>query len=307
MTSEPTEEVGAGQPLVSVIVATYNMAKYLSDAVESILGQTYGNLDLHVVDDGSTDDTGSVMQRWAGDSRVHYHWQPNAGQTNAKNNGVRESKGEFIAFCDADDMWTPDKLRKQMMLFDPGGTVGVVYARNQQIRESGSVVADTREETYYSGRITGQLFQYNFICFGTTVTRRICFDEFGGFNEDYRMGIDWDLWLRISTRYEIRFLDDIVYLYRVWPGQMSTNWRGRYEHALRIMGDFLQKYPDFVDVRTISRAYAHTYAERARLRALLGREIGPAYRDVALALRYSPLYLPAWKMLARLALIAVDR
>lgn len=292
------------RPKVSVVIATYNMAQYLPDAVESILAQTYPFLDVHIVDDGSSDETRVVAEKWKSDPRVHYHWQSNAGQTKAKNAGIRASDGDFVAFCDADDLWTPTKLEKQMPLFDVAGRVGVVYARNRQIRASGEPVPDIRRETYHSGQITQELFQYNFICFGTAVVRRSCLDEFGGFNEAYRMGIDWDLWLRISTRYEFFFLDDVVYLYRVWPGQMSNNWRGRYDHAFRIMRDFMERHPKGVSEEVVKRAYAHSYTERARLRAALDGEYAFAIGDALKAMGYMPTYVPAWKMLVRVAMIA---
>lgn len=290
---------------VSVIIATYNMGQYLPNAVDSVLSQTYRNLDVHVIDDGSLDGTRDLMEQWKGDPRVHYYWQENAGQTNAKNCGIRRSDGDFVAFCDADDLWVPTKLEQQMPLFDAAGMVGVVYGRNRQIQASGEAVADVRREAYYSGHVTEALFQYNFISFGTTVVRRSCLNEFGGFDEAYRMGIDWDLWLRISTKYQIRFLDDVVYLYRVWPGQMSNNWRGRYDSAFRIMRNFLDQYPGTVSDEVIRRAYAHSYTERARIRALQDGEYAAALADAWTALRHLPTYLPAAKVVGRVALTAV--
>lgn len=291
-------------PKVSVIIATYNMGQYLPDAVESVLSQTYRNLDVYVIDDGSEDGTRELVEQWKDDPRVHYHWQKNAGQTKAKNCGIRRSDGDFVAFCDADDLWIPTKLEQQMPLFDSEGKVGVVYGRNRQIVASGEAVSDVRRETYYSGHITEALFHYNFISFGAAVVRRSCLDEFGGFNEEYRMGIDWDLWLRISTKYQISFLDEVVYLYRVWDGQMSNNWRGRYEHAFRIMENFIAKYPGAVSSEVIRRAYAHCYTERARIRTLQDGEYFAALADIKTALCYLPTYIPAIKLIARVALTA---
>src|SRR5690606_14244810 len=115
-----------GGPTVSVVVATYNMGQFISDCLESILAQTYGDFDVHVIDDGSMDDTERCVRKFLADPRVHYHKQANAGQTRAKNVGIRRSAGRFVAFCDADDMWKPRKLEAQMPLFDDRG-VAVVY------------------------------------------------------------------------------------------------------------------------------------------------------------------------------------
>jgi glycosyltransferase involved in cell wall biosynthesis len=286
-------------PKVSVIIATYNMAQFLGDAIASVLAQTVPDLEVVIVDDGSKDNTAEVIAKFASDPRVHYHKQANSGQTKAKNVGVRHSRGTYIAFCDADDLWLPDKLERQLPLFDAEGKVGVVYSRNRRILTEGEHAPEADENVYYSGEVTPQLFYFNFISFGTAIVRRRCIDEFGAFDEQFRMGIDWDLWLRISTRYQIRFLDAVTYLYRVWPGQMSTNWRGRYDHAFRIMEKFLREYPGRIEPAFLREAYAHTYTERARLRALLDGDFRGALSDIGTALRYKISYLPAWKSIGR--------
>lgn len=296
----------ASQPLVSVVIATYNMAQYLAAAVDSVLQQTVTDLDVYVIDDGSTDNTGEVMARYASEPRVHYHRQANAGQTSAKNAGIRMSRGQFVAFCDADDLWLSHKLARQLPLFEASPSVGVVYSRRQRISADGQLLEELDAETCYSGRITTQLFRTNFIPFGTAVVRRKCFEELGGaFDEGYRMGIDWDLWLRISTRYEFGFVDAVTYLYRVWPGQMSNNWRGRYDAAFRIMAKFLAEHPAALPKPTVDEAYAHSYTERARHRSSLDGEHWQGLRDICTALRYRTLYLPAWKLIMRIAASAV--
>src|SRR5258706_7912213 len=98
------------KPLVSVVIATYNMARYLPLAVRSALDQTYKNIEVLVVNDGSTDDTQSVMAPFLNDPRVKYYTQENKGQAGTKNRGIRQSKGDYIAFLDADDMWALNKL-----------------------------------------------------------------------------------------------------------------------------------------------------------------------------------------------------
>jgi len=289
---------------VSVVIATYNMAQYLGEAIQSVLNQTFGDLDVHVVDDGSTDETRDVVTTLSSDKRLKYYWQPNSGQTKAKNLGITSSCGEFVAFCDADDLWLPNKLEMQLPLFD-AATVGVVYSRSQRILASGQHVQDEEgNPRFFSGSVTPELFKRNFIPFGTAVVRRSCLQEFGNFDERYRMGIDWDLWLKISTRYDIRFLDRHTYLYRVWPGQMSTNWRGRYESAFRIMESFLTRYPSLLRREVINEAYADCYAERARLRALRDGEYLNGIGDALRAIYIKPLYLPAWKVLGRILITA---
>jgi glycosyltransferase involved in cell wall biosynthesis len=292
----------SSRPAVSVVIATYNMARYLGEAIASVLGQTMDDLDVHVVDDGSTDNTRELVARFAGDPRVHYYWQSNAGQTRAKNCGIRNSRGALLAFCDADDMWRTDKLERQCALFDDAPEVGVVYSRCVKLLETGAQIEAAEPLYFPSGRVTAELFKYNFVPFGTAVVKRTCFDRLGDFDERYRMGIDWELWLRLSTQYEFRFLDAITYVYRVWPGQMSSNWRGRYEHCFRIMDDFLSRHPRAVPKHVVREAWAHSYVERARVRCLQAGEHGRAVLDVMRALQYKPGYLRAWKSLGRIGL-----
>ena len=290
------------RPLVSVIIATYNMARYLGDAIASVLDQTYTNLELHVIDDGSTDGTPEVVRRFKDDPRLHYTWQPNAGQAVAKNRGITESRGEFIGFCDADDMWTPEKLTLQIPLFGKNDRLGLVYSRVVGLVEDGTTVPFAEIFERPSGSVLDTLFIYNFVPFGTAVVRRACLAELNGFDTSLRMGIDWELWLRIATRYQFQYLDEVTYIYRIWEGQMSRNWRGRYKHCFRIMDEFLRKHPDAVSPRAVCDAYAHSYVERARVRSTTGGEHARALADIARALHLRPTYAPAWKLIARVGL-----
>ena len=297
-------EVSRG--LVSVVIATYNCRQYLGQAIGSVLRQTYQHLELHVVDDGSTDGTKEEVGRFLTDTRVRYHYQPNAGQTVAKNHGIRKSRGEFVAFCDADDIWLPEKLAAQVPRFADDERLGVVYSRAALIDERGVPVEPDRsdEPEYRSGRVTADLFKLNFVPFGTAVVRRRCLDELGAFDERYFMSIDWELWLRISLHYDFLFVDTETYVYRVWPGQMSKNWSGRYEHAFRIMREFLARHPGVIDVATEAEAWAHSYTQRARLRTFISGEYGPAIFDVVRALRIKPSYRYAWRTFPVIALAA---
>src|SRR5690554_3627666 len=124
-------------PLVSVVIASYNMGQYISQAVDSILNQMWSNLEVIVVDDGSQDNTPVVMQGYESDKRVRYFRTDNQGQPKAKNYGLKQAGGDFIAFCDADDFWEPNKLEVQIPLFD-NPKVGIVYSEISNIDESGN-------------------------------------------------------------------------------------------------------------------------------------------------------------------------
>ncbi len=273
-------------PLVSVIIATYNMGRYVREAIDSVLGQDYPSVELIVVDDGSTDDTTRVLSLYSNDPRVVVIRQPNQGQTIAKNRGFNEAKGEYIAFCDADDTWIEHKLTRQIPLFDNESKIGVVYADILMISSNGCPL-QTPKMRRYSGNITRHLLVDNFIPFVTAVVRRQVMEEFGGFDENLPMGIDYDLWLRISVKYEFRYIDEPLAHYRVWDGQMSRRVEERFENYFRFAERFLATFPESVSTSDVRRAWAHTYVSRGIWRLSL-HEKKLAFQDFILAFRYRP-------------------
>lgn len=284
------------KPLVSAVIAAYNMAEYLPLAVRSVLAQSYKNIEVLIVDDGSTDNTREVVEEFLGDPRINYIIQENKGQAAAKNRGVYESSGEYIAFLDADDMWAPEKLDLQIPIFSRSKALGVVYAKLICIDEKGEeLLAMPDNYLLFRGRVSNPLFIRNFIRFGTVVIRRECFERLGGFKEHIRMGIDYDLWLRFSTQYEFDYVDRPLLYYRVWPGQMSNNFKGRYLNGIEIMKSFLQEFPGVIDEKTEKEAWAHTYVGFGQCLRKSDRKIGPALGFYVRALSHKLNYLPAWR------------
>jgi glycosyltransferase involved in cell wall biosynthesis len=288
------------RPLVSVVTATYNAARYLPLSIRSALGQTYQPVDVHVVDDGSTDGTAAALEEFAGDPRVHVYRQGNSGQASAKNRGIRESRGALVAFLDADDMWYPDKLERQVPLLLADRNAGVIYSDFSCMDEDGREIPPPPRQPY-RGRITPHLFIDNFINFNTTLVKRECFARAGMFDETLPMGIDWDLWLRMSTEFEFLYLDAPTMRYRIWPGQMSKHAARRFDCTLRIMKGFVERYPDALPAATVSEAWAHTYTNRART-LTLARQRSDALHHLLSALRVRPTYVNAWRGLAKLVL-----
>lgn len=289
------------QPLVSVVIATYNMGQYLPEAVDSVLAQTWKNLELIVVDDGSEDDTEKRMEAYSKNSRVRYIKTKNQGQPKAKNRGLEEAQGQFIAFCDADDFWAPNKLNYQLPYFsDPN--VGVVYSEVSYIDESGNLIQKPQPYSRHSGDVTEYLILKNFVPFGTAVIRRQCLDNNGKFDEKLPMGIDWDLWLRYSIDWEFKYIKERTYTYRIWPGQMSKNYRGRYENAFNILEKFLGTYPKKVPRKLVSRAWADMYVSRGMAIAVAENTFVEPLKDILVGLRTDSTYWPAWRSLAKLIL-----
>lgn len=252
-------------PAVSVIVTCYNYGRFLGRCIESVLRQTFRDLELIIVNDGSTDNTEDIALLYIKDPRVRYIKQDNAGQTRAKNNGIKASCGKFVAFLDADDFWDPTKLEKQLPMFkDPD--VGVVYSRVMFIDEEGNPLHAHIASRYLQPRhgcVTHYLLFDNFIPFSSAVVRREVFDKVGMFDETLTMGIDWDLWLRTSLHYTFAYVDEPLLYYRVGhDGQMSKNVGKRHEASDEIFNRFILNNSDKIDPITIRRVYHYTFVNR---------------------------------------------
>ncbi len=288
-------------PLVSVVIATYNMGQYIDQAVDSILNQTWSNIEVVVIDDGSTDNTQETMGKYSADQRVIYIRTPNQGQPKAKNCGINNTHGEFIAFCDADDLWESNKLEVQMPLFS-NPRVGVVYSEVSNIDENNIRYIKPALETRHTGKVTNQMLIENFVPFGTAIIRRQCIEKDGIFDEEFRMGIDWDLWLRYSLNWEFAYTPERTYIYRVWSGQMSNNYRGRYEFANRILNKFITQHKEHLDPKFVKKAWADMYMREAVVYARNEKLFLMPLRKIIHGLWLDPLKLYGWKSLAKLIL-----
>jgi len=289
------------QPLVSVVIASYNTAQYLPAATRSVLDQTWQNLEVIVIDDGSTDGTEEEMEVFREDARFRYIKTENRGQPKAKNRGIKEARGDYIAFCDADDLWRNDKLEKQIPAFS-SPEVGVVYSEVSYLDEHDLPLNKPQPYERHSGNVTHELIIKNFVPFGTAVIRRICTEQHGIFDENLPMGIDWDLWLRYSINWKFHYVPEKTYIYRVWSGQMSSNYRGRYENAFLILGKFLKANQDTLPPKLVSRAWADMYISRSMSVARAEKTLAEPLADLIRGLRYDPTYWSAWKSLAKLFL-----
>lgn len=250
------------KPLVSVVITTYNYAVYLPTAVESVLNQTNKNLEIIIVNDGSTDNTDKVIIPYLKDKRIKYIKQKNAGQAVAKNCGIRNSGGDYIAFLDADDYWMPEKLEKQMPLFTKDGELGIVYSKAKWIDSKNNVIKINYNNIFKprAGKVSDFLIVDNFIPFSSSMVKKECFKKVGLFDEKLEMAIDWDLWLRMSIYYKVSFVDEELITYRVGhPGQMSKNQEKRLKQAESIRSNFIKNNPNAITKKDLKKALAYRY------------------------------------------------
>jgi glycosyltransferase involved in cell wall biosynthesis len=208
----------ADGPLVSVILPTYNRYDFLGQSIGSVLGQSYRNIELIVVDDGSTDATEDLVRSLR--VPVRYVCQENRGVAAARNRGLAEAQGELIAFQDSDDLWHPAKLDLEVRLLHSRPAVGVVYTSHRIIDLENNVIGG-RWKQLHSGRITEALFRSMFIIMPSTVVRRSVVDRVGQFNTALRINSDYEYWLRASLVTEFAAIEESLVDERQSPNRLT--------------------------------------------------------------------------------------
>jgi len=215
------------RPLISVIIPTYNHASYLKEAMGSVLGQTYSNLELIVIDNFSTDDTESIVQS-LDDDRIRYLKFSNNGVIAAsRNHGIKEAKGEFIAFLDSDDYWFKDKLALQLKALQENEKAGISFCLFKT--KSDNSINDEKilgpKKNTLPAEIYERLIKVNFIVSSSVFVRKSALDEVGVFDESKELvcSEDFDLWLRIAHKYEAAFVPVVGGIYRIHENNESSN------------------------------------------------------------------------------------
>jgi glycosyltransferase involved in cell wall biosynthesis len=220
-------------PAVSIVIATRNYGRYLAGAIRSVLDQSFTDLEVIVVDDGSTDDTPAVVRPFLADSRVQYLRTDGLGQPRAKNLGIQQARGPLVAFLDGDDEWLPTKLERQLPRFsDPA--VGVVYSRRTLMDAAGRELS-APPATLAHGHICDTLLVQNPVCFSSAVVRRSVFEAVGLFDPTLPLAIDYDLWLRVAPHFAFDYVDEPLVRYRTGHANLSSRIVERIAGVLAIL------------------------------------------------------------------------
>ena len=208
---------------ISVIIPTYNYGRFLRDAIDSALAQTYPALEIIVIDDGSTDETSQVLAEYG--ERIRTIQQNNQGVGAARNTGIAAARGEYIAFLDSDDLWKPQKLEREIALFEADPTLGMVHSSAEAFDNAGkklSVLMSGME-----GWVASELLRLDREVItapgsSTMFPRRVA-EEIGGFDPRLQPSEDWDFCYRVAVRYRVGYVPEVLVRYRLHSNGIHLN------------------------------------------------------------------------------------
>ncbi|WP_392482958.1 glycosyltransferase family 2 protein [Nostoc sp. C110] len=247
-------------PKVSVVIPAYNAMAYLPKTLESVLRQTFTDFEVLIINDGSSD----CISEWFAsvtDSRVKLISQENQGLSGARNTGIAQAQGEYIAFLDADDLWVPTKLEKQVRCFEDNSAVGLVHNWTILIDETDKPTGEQWSPDS-EGNVWEQIIMINSVSSGAAIVRRCCFENVGVFARDLSGTADWDMWIRIAYRYPFTVVKEPLTFYRQHSQNMSKNCQHMLANARIVIERAYQSVPlELLYLR--SRAYAYFYRYQA--------------------------------------------
>lgn len=250
---------------VSIVIPAFDGDRFISETLESVLAQTYQDFEVIVIDDGSKDNTSAIVKDFISKypGKIRYLYQENKGVAAARNRGIKESLCELIAFIDQDDLWMPEKLKKSIRYLEENREVGMVYNKADRF----GLLAASANNAYCEGNIFLKLLKNDFdIPTCSAVIRREVFVSTGFFDEDPELAgsDDYDMWLRISHRYKIGYINEALSLWRVHSGGYSySHFESMIKARLKVFKKNIHLL-DNTDIDTSNLAkhyYARNYAE----------------------------------------------
>jgi glycosyltransferase involved in cell wall biosynthesis len=287
--------------LVSVIIPTFNRASVLPEAVASALGQLHSDVEVIVVDDGSSDGTRELLMRaFGGDARVHYRYEKNAGVAAARNAGLEVSTGDYVAFLDSDDAWKPWHLHLALACLERLPEAGMIWTNMDTVDTNGAVIAPSylttllaayryfsldelfsrrirlsdvgldmpdvsRDHWLYVGDVFSPMVMGNLVLTSSTVMRRDCLDRVGRFDDHFTSGEDHEFFLRVSRQGPVAYADTADVRYRVGTSDRLSGSAAGPEIArayLRVLDATLDRDADRITLSPAMIMEARSYAHR---------------------------------------------
>lgn len=282
-------------PKVSVIIPTFNCGNYISEAIDSVLKQSFKDFEIVIVDDGSTDNTKSVIDKYKERNYpIKYIYQENKGPVYARNMGILKSSGEYIAFLDSDDVWMPDKLKVQMELFEGYNDVYFVYGDicdydGEKVYQRERINLKPSIRAKLSGRIFVPLFKREIhIPISTAVVKKECFEKVGLFDEKMNKmcSEDREMWLRITNKYKAHYIDEAMAYFRLRSESRSRHIYEMLRGQMYVINKIAKKFrlPLKYKLTALSSCYYETC-----INCLTINEYRIGFKYFFLALIYSPI------------------
>ncbi len=240
------------ETLVSVVMPNHNNARYIDQAIAGVVGQSWRNLELIIIDDGSTDQSSAVIKRWLDrDVRIRlFAHQNNRGVATALNTGLTHINGDYVGFCASDDRWLPDKLTLQLDCFARHREVAVVHSDSEIIDERSRRTGELFSGVYHTTkkRLTGDLLRdllvTNYISAPTVLIRRECVEQVGLFPDSLKWLEDWVYMVRIARHFLFHYLPEVVVQYRIHSGSSNLDKTGYEESRVQARLLMLSEMPE---------------------------------------------------------------
>jgi glycosyltransferase involved in cell wall biosynthesis len=275
---------------VTVVIPTYNRSLLLLEALASVFSQTFQNFEVVIVDDGSTDDTASVLKPHA--SQLHYVKLPHGGEASARNRGIREARTRYVAFLDSDDLWEPQFLESVIGHLNKHPEIALVSTVCQVF--PGGMRRPRLSSPIVHGHCYPLLYARNLVTASAVVVKRSCFEQIGFFNETLDQATDYDMWLRIAKIYQIAILNEPLCRWRAHTGNASRSEVRHRECALQVVSAH-SNHPSLTEKLRRSR--------RSRLLTSLGRaylkagDLDNASRCFSESVTQTPYRFRSWQYL----------
>jgi glycosyltransferase involved in cell wall biosynthesis len=234
------------RPFVSIIIPAYNRALYINQTVDSVLDQTYQNIELIVVDDGSSDGTYEKLQEYGARIKLHTHeGYKNKGQSASINVGLSIATGDYIIVLDSDDFWDLNKLQIQVDYFENNADVGLVYTNGYGTNAEGEVSYNYHSDDHTEPNDANAVLLDCYLALPVnSMVRKSVYDQVGGFNESYRAAQDHDMLIRIAEIAKFAYLPDFLFYYRRHSNSIShQNLETRWRVGFHILDAAAKRYP----------------------------------------------------------------
>lgn len=232
---------------ISVVMPAYNAAGYIAESIESVISQTYKNWELIIIDDGSTDNTAAIINQFNAEPRIKYLYQESGRQGKARNLGIRNSLGKYIAFLDADDKWTPNKLSLQTEVLAADNNIELLFSQGYSLTGNQVADLDTDVKKLWNSDNFSDFIFHNRIPILSVLVKKEALEQVGGFSEkdSIQNAEDYHLWLKLLLHNKpFRSIPDRLFYYRIHPVQSTFQNKNLEAPIFHVYEDIFYSYPD---------------------------------------------------------------